>query len=183
MRMSETHMDDPVFGVLVKERHYGLWWSGQVTLPLPLPGGATELHLSPEGERVPSEARREAGRAALARDDAARARLETMLHDNYEEVRDDLLEMDDPMFPEPPDISTPDAVWEHVTLTYLEIPEHGNARGRYFRLGFECDWEAEHGCEVLFRDGRPVQLTRRGGTSLPGWRDEQERKAAGGTGT
>lgn len=173
--VSETRIEDPVFGPLVRDALTGLW-QGRVSLPLP--GGDVSVLVFPEaGADGPSERQRDAARAALALTPGMRQRLEAMLYANYEDAAGDYEDDDEAA---PPAVAAPADVWDHAWLQELAIPAHGDARGRYFHLSFGCDWEEEHGCEVLFRDGVPVQVAKRGGTSLPGWLAAQERERAGG---
>lgn len=176
--MSEGYIEDSVLGTLARDKWTDLW-KGRVSLPLP--GGDVPVLVFPDGDagaNGPTERQHDAARAALSLTPETRSRLEAMLHDNYLDAVDDV---DTDEEPEPPPIPTPGDVWNHAWIQELVIPAHEHARGRYFWLTFGCDWEEEHGREVLFRGGVPVQIAIRGGTSLPGWRDAQEREVTGGT--
>ena len=43
-------------------------------------------------------------------------------------------------------------VWRHVRLTQVTVPQHGATADRYVFVDGECDWEEEHGLELLFKN-------------------------------
>jgi hypothetical protein len=45
-------------------------------------------------------------------------------------------------------------VWKHVRLGQVFIPEHGTTSDRYVFVSGGCDWEEEHGLELLFKNER-----------------------------
>jgi len=45
-------------------------------------------------------------------------------------------------------------VWKHVQLRRVFIPHHGTTRDRYVFVEGGCDWEEEHGLELLFKNER-----------------------------
>lgn len=58
---------------------------------------------------------------------------------------------------EVPDIDGPDVVWQHIRLG--DEPHVGwddATQAAYVSLESECDWEPEHGIQLVFRDGRQV---------------------------
>jgi hypothetical protein len=60
-------------------------------------------------------------------------------------------------------IETPDKVWEHVQLGEKPIVErraYGD-QGIYISLECACDWEPEHGLQIVFKDG--VKVNKVGG--------------------
>ena len=70
---------------------------------------------------------------------------------NYENFMGDI----DP----PPDdvlIAGPADVWDHVRPTYVSVCRHKGTV--YVTLKAECDWEEEHGLQLVFRHGH--QLSR-----------------------
>ena len=71
----------------------------------------------------------------------------------YEDVQSEVGEEDD--FPS---IAGPDEIWEHIDLGGEVTVRRGtDAEGRvYLSLECECDWEPEHGLQIVFRDGRAV---------------------------
>jgi len=132
-------------------------WEGRVTLPLP--DGDVPVLVVAEDAGGATQGQREALRYALALTPEARIRLEETLYADYEMMN----EAADAL----PPIAAADAVWEHVELIGLAIPAHRGLRRRYFVLEFEVDWEVEHGAEVLFRNGLPVELDIIGSTGSP----------------
>jgi hypothetical protein len=57
-----------------------------------------------------------------------------------------------------PDIPTPADVWQHVrfgTEPVVKRRAYGD-RGIYISLECECDWEPEHGLEIVFHNGQRV---------------------------
>jgi hypothetical protein len=56
-------------------------------------------------------------------------------------------------------IATADDVWSHVSFHSVHVlRDDRDGRAVYVRLGAECDWEIEHGLQLVFRRGR--ELTR-----------------------
>jgi hypothetical protein len=55
------------------------------------------------------------------------------------------------------DISSPDLVWDHVTIGRdLCVRRHHVDRRVYLSIECECDWEPEHGLQIVIREGRVV---------------------------
>ena len=52
------------------------------------------------------------------------------------------------------DITDQDQVWEHVRFTDIFVRRrHRRDRSIYVSLMAECDWEIEHGLQIVFRRG------------------------------
>jgi hypothetical protein len=49
-------------------------------------------------------------------------------------------------------------VWDHVRLNQLLIPQHGTTSDRYLFFTGNCDWEEEHGLELLFKNERLIKV-------------------------
>lgn len=63
---------------------------------------------------------------------------------------------DDPE--EPVRISDPSAVWSHVQLgkdAYLCRRDNGD-KGIYVSIECNCDWEPEHGLQIVFKGGKSI---------------------------
>lgn len=160
--MSEGRIEDPVLGPLAPVSGV---WEGSVTLPIP-GGESVTVSVEREGASGPSDAQREAARYALSLTTEGATRLAETLYADF-------LRMVDIVGPQDfPSIDAPADVWAHVELIGLAIPEHGGLRRRYFTLQCEVAWEEEHGAEVLFQDGVPVELDFIGSTSLPSGYEE-----------
>ena len=50
------------------------------------------------------------------------------------------------------------SVWRHVQLgtTFVVLRDHGEGRDVFLSLECECDWEPEHGLQVVFKNGLSV---------------------------
>lgn len=162
--MSEVRIEDPEMGVLVEQSGD---WEGRVTLTLPLAVTECDVRIGTEGG-APSEAQREAARLALHLTPEAQGRLAETLHTDY------LMTLDAVGPEDLPPIDAPAEVWPRVELIKLIIPAHEDLQHRYFTLQFEVAWEPEHGAEVLFRDGEPVELDIVGSTGSPGSYDDDD---------
>jgi hypothetical protein len=57
------------------------------------------------------------------------------------------------------------AVWKHVRLKQVLIPAHGKSGDRYVFVDGECDWEQEHGLELLFKNERLFKVGPQEGLS------------------
>lgn len=143
------------------------WWTGRVSLPLP-GGDDIPLVIFTGLEAATTEGRREALRLALAFDPAVRGRVEELLYEGYAVIRDLL----DPGAV--PDIAASADVWVHARPYELDIPEHEGLRHRYFTVVFRVDWEEEHGAEILFRAGVPIEWADSSGTTSPKMLEAQE---------
>ena len=60
----------------------------------------------------------------------------------------------------PPPIDGPEGVWDHVTIGRVVLVQRDTpGDGRiYLSVECECDWEAEHGLNVVFRGGHTVTM-------------------------
>ena len=56
-----------------------------------------------------------------------------------------------------------DDVWKHVRLPQVFIPTHGKTHDRYVFVDGSCDWEEEHGLELLFKNERLIRVGRNEG--------------------
>ena len=55
------------------------------------------------------------------------------------------------------EIPDPEQVWHHVTIGSNLYVERDSADGLvYLSIECECDWEAEHGLQIVIREGRAV---------------------------
>lgn len=54
-------------------------------------------------------------------------------------------------------------VWKHVRLTQVFIPQHGTSADRYVFVSGDCDWEVEHGLELLFKNERLFKVCEQDG--------------------
>jgi hypothetical protein len=75
------------------------------------------------------------------------------IFNNYLEIRD-------AVDPEPPHIDRPEDVWNHVEIIHILKPIHRNSQHKYFFIDFNCDWEEEHGLELLFKNGQLILVTQ-----------------------
>jgi hypothetical protein len=56
-------------------------------------------------------------------------------------------------------LSSPEHVWTHVRFTEVRVTRrHRGDEKVYVQATAECDWEVEHGLQLVFREGR--RLTR-----------------------
>ena len=51
-----------------------------------------------------------------------------------------------------------DQIWRYVALKELQVAYHKATDSVFVTLAGECDWEEEHGLQLVFRDG--TTLTR-----------------------
>jgi hypothetical protein len=111
------------------------------------------IHLENEDRAGVSDRQRAAIQSVLDLPGNTKDILAPAMFDNYLEARND-------MDPEPPLIETPGKVWDHVKIINVIIPVHGRSQHRYFFADFRCDWEEEHGLELLFRDGQLIRVSQ-----------------------
>ncbi|MGH3660652.1 MAG: DUF6985 domain-containing protein [Micromonosporaceae bacterium] len=53
-------------------------------------------------------------------------------------------------------IPSPDAVWDHIQIGAEAEVARGDDEHVYVSVECECDWESEHGLQIVFRDGNTV---------------------------
>jgi hypothetical protein len=56
-----------------------------------------------------------------------------------------------------------DDIWKHVRFRQVFIPQHGTTRDRYVFVHGGCDWEEEHGLELLFKNERLFRVGQQEG--------------------
>jgi hypothetical protein len=54
-------------------------------------------------------------------------------------------------------------VWSYVGFSTITLPAHGATRDRYVFVAGGCDWDEEHGIELLFKNGRLFKLSAQDG--------------------
>lgn len=54
-------------------------------------------------------------------------------------------------------------VWKHLKLTDVFVPQHGKSVDRYVFVAGSCDWEDEHGLELLFKNEQLLKVGRSDG--------------------
>ena len=157
-------LESQVLGPLKQDAQFSDWWAGgqPTAIPffdnLPLPITYTEV---PTG---PAEANRwvRAADAALTRflalGSAVRHEATPLVLANYQQMLD-LSDIEPLTVAEPTDIWRfvhPTAV--SVTQDYVQHGDEWRAGDLYVQVSCECDWEEEHGLQLVFREGR--MLTR-----------------------
>ncbi|MEU3643649.1 hypothetical protein AB0E59_09760 [Lentzea sp. NPDC034063] len=144
-------MEIPGLGTVVENEYESL-----VSAPIPVPviGVALPFHLDGYTDDPAPDDFHAAIRAFLALDGTALEAAAPGVFDYYRhmgEVFGD--ELDD--FPR---IAGPAEVWNHVSFAGHEVTvqrDHGGGPV-YISLEAECEWEVEHGLQVVFRDGARV---------------------------
>ena len=144
----------PGLGLLAEDADLGWYRSGPV--PVPVLGGEP-CRFIVEGyvdDRSPEDFHA-AIRAFLALDRSALTAAAPSIFAYYRDITDDILAAgDDDWYVE---VEGPHDVLDHVRLgdepTVARDPVD---RHVYVSLECECDWEPEHGLQLVFRDGRTV---------------------------
>lgn len=149
-----------ILGTLEQDTNFDDWWTSK-PIPVPFFEGAgipfTFMDFTPADDPTfPAEAER-AIAAFLQLGAAERDRAAPLVFQNcrdfleaigYEEEDDALWKMEQP-----------DEVWQFVTPDTVFVQRrHRRDRDVYLSVECACDWEHEHGLQLVFRQGR--QLTR-----------------------
>ena len=51
-------------------------------------------------------------------------------------------------------IARPEDVWKHVRITEIGVCRRGHGdRALYVQVAAECDWDGEHGLQLVYRRG------------------------------
>jgi hypothetical protein len=123
-------------------------------------GGAQvpiEIELDDEGKL--DEFQRQAVRQALALRPNVLQEAAPAVVQNYEVYREMIGD-------ELPPLGSPVDVWQQVHIEKISVPRHYDAQHSYFFLRAECDWDEEHGLEVRFRDGAPIDASQQGDLTI-----------------
>jgi len=160
----------PLLGELKPRRDIPEW---QVSQPIPVSffaGTALEFIIEADADSPDVHAAIE---RVLSLGEADRLDASTPVFENYRAF----LEASDL---EPLDIATPTKVWQYVTPTAIHVKRrHRRDRDIYVALMCECEWEPEHGLQLVFRGGKRLvrvsdqdgHLTRADAYNLP---DDQD---------
>lgn len=90
--------------------------------------------------------------AFLSIDDSALKAAAPALFDYYQDIASEFADDDMPVT-----IFSPDQVWTHIHPIEIVV-ERDSFRDQhvYVSMECECDWEPEHGLQIVLRDGRAV---------------------------
>ncbi|MGI5501085.1 DUF6985 domain-containing protein [Lentzea sp. CA-135723] len=144
-------MEIPGLGTLTASDYDGLL---SAPVEVPVLGGAYRFHVEGyEDDPAPHEFHA-AIEAFLALDGRALAAAAAAVFDYYRhmgEIFGD--ELDD--FPR---IAGPGEVWDHVTFASREVTVCRGYEGDpvFVSVEAECEWEVEHGLQVVFREGARI---------------------------
>lgn len=140
-------------GTLKQDPDIPEWW---VSSPIPVPffGGerlqfviTTELQgndFSPDVETAISN--------FLSLDEQYKFSVSEAVYRNYCEYLEAVEEFELP-------ISKPTEIWDYVTPTQIYVSRRsGRDKNIYIKAACECEWEIEHGLQLVFRNG--TKLTR-----------------------
>lgn len=145
----------PGLGKLTRSQEFGWYVSGPVTAPGL--GGAVGRVIVPDSYSVDPD-KDEIHRAVttlLTGDDSALRAARIDLYRYYvDSVR---LARESGLGAELPEIAGVEDVWDHVSLGGEFRVDREPADGHvYVSIEGECDWEPEHGLQLVLKDGRTV---------------------------
>ena len=148
-------MEIPGLGQVVEDTELRWYRSGPVVVPV-LGGALCHIVVDGYDEDHRKDDFHEAIRTFLALDPSALTVASPSIFAYYRDVMDDVMaEGDMDWYVE---IEGPHDVLNHVQLgnqPTVSRDAHGDRRV-YVSLECECDWEIEHGLQIVFRDGRAV---------------------------
>lgn len=153
MTAEEWRVEIPGLGPVVRTDEFGLQYTAPVPVPV-LGGKPCQIVLDGyEGD----EARQEfvdAARNFLAADPAVLRDAAADLHRYYQDVIADW----DPGDAKALRITGPGDVWAAVQFGRQAIVSRRSSGDRkvYVSVECECDWEPEHGLQIVFREGRRI---------------------------
>ena len=142
-------------GALQLDEHFGDSWAAIEPLALPFFNGQ-QVAVSFEGGATPSQHFTQAADGALLNflslSAADRLAATDAVFANYQQV---LAWAGQQLA-----LNEPSDVWRYVTPQHLHIIEESDEAQRdiYLLIEAECEWEVEHGLQLVFRQGR--MLTR-----------------------
>ncbi|TDC74028.1 hypothetical protein [Actinomadura sp. 7K507] len=145
----------PGLGLLVEDAELGWYQSEPVPVPV-LGGEPRRFYVDGYVDDPAPEDFHAAIRTFLSLDRSALTAAAPSIFAYYRDITDDILAAgDDDWYVE---IKGPDDVLDHIRLgdepmVARDSPGDGHV---YVSLECECDWEPEHGLQLVFRDGRTV---------------------------
>lgn len=143
-------MNIPLLGRVTKDTEFDSYYSEPIALAV-LDGQTCRIVL----ERYDLDPKKDDFHSAIANflsiDSSVLKAVETHIFDYYEECRgacdEELVE-----------IASPSEVWRHIDFGDKAIVlrrEYGD-QGIYVLLDCDCDWEEEHGLQIVFKNGQKV---------------------------
>jgi Domain of unknown function (DUF6985) len=140
-------------GPLKQDPNIPQWWYSK---PVPVPFCSAKairfnVRSEADGDRYPPDVD-EAVRNFLALTDQDRLAASERVFRHYRQSVSLIPETD-------LGVSEPDQIWQHVRPTGVCVDRYDEGDGLvYVRLVCECDWEEEHGLQLLFRHGTTITL-------------------------
>ncbi|MFF5263253.1 DUF6985 domain-containing protein [Actinomadura viridis] len=148
-------MQIPGLGQVTEDVDLGWYQSGPV--PVPVLGGALcRIIIDGYDDDPAPEDFHAAIRTFLALDRSALAAATPSIFAYYRDVMNDIVAAGDHDWYV--EIQSPDDVLDHILFGDAPIIRRDLCGDRhvYVSLECECDWEHEHGLQIVFRDGRTV---------------------------
>ncbi len=145
--------DLPSLGRLKQDPNIPEWWNSK---PVRVPfcsGKALPFCVRTEADRnaYPPDVH-EAVRNFLNLTDADRLAASERVFRHYREIVSYVPEVD-------LGVTEPARIWDHIRFTNVSVDRYDEADGAvYVRLVGDCDWEQEHGFQMLFRGGTTITL-------------------------
>ncbi len=146
-------MTIPALGTVTKDSKFGWYYSKPI--PVPVLGGKKRRIII---QGYDEDRNKDEFHAAIANflslDSSALKQVEPHVFRYYKDSKDNL----DPEHDGFPSIGSPDEVWRHVRLgDEPMVTRRANGdKGIYISLECGCDWEREHGLQVVFKNGLKV---------------------------
>ncbi len=142
-----------VIGTLMQSEDFDDWWEG-APVPVPLFGGLLLPVIFMNYIPGPDEVLREADAALAAflnlSEEAARVEATPHVHRYYTDVLN-AVDLD------PLPIRTEADVWNHVQPKGVYLSHrHRRDNNAYVLVACDCDWEEEHGLQLVYRQGRAL---------------------------
>ena len=138
----------PSIGELTQDPHVPEWWISQ---PVPVPFFSGEpipftIMVEAAASGYPPEVD-EAIKQFLSLDPQDRRAASKQVFKNYRDFAEAVEEVE-------AEIEEADEVWDHVRPTGIYVDRrHRRDRDIYVQVACECDWEIEHGLQLVFRSG------------------------------
>jgi len=126
------------------------WYESEAVSILLLGGHNLSFTIEDIDEDESPEEFEEAISNFMALEELLKSKIEPYIYKNY-------LEFKEAVGPEycPTNIPSPSGVWQHVFPSYVNVSRrpYGNEEV-YVQLLAECEWEPEHGLQVVFHKGK-----------------------------
>ena len=146
-----------VIGELVRDKTFFDWWQSEMVA---VPFWADQklavifMGFEPEDDEHFIEDADKAMSAFLSLGLQDKNAISSLVHQNYKDYLEDV--GDDDIEEKIRSIKNENEIWQFVHPTDIYVSRREKDNDIYVQIACECDWEAEHGLQLVFKQGRKI---------------------------